>query len=235
MSPSILVFRKRGQTKTVKIKLGPAGAPLGEPAFGALSLRGAGTTARVPIAVTTQALDAPELVTGTGASDSLTYSVKPGFSGPFPITEHGLVAADRVEGEVSAVDGLERRVQLRGAGELEVRPVRSPPRTIRPVTSTCVYRVVDGELIPVAESASSSGTEEITLISPSRGSYVSFVTPYSDPPGQTATRYTYTAVAVGPAVGNYTVTPANPTATVDVPLTLTATWSGLDPAKKYYG
>ena len=192
-------------------------------------------TARVPIAVTTQALDAPELVTGTGASGSLTYTVKPGFSGPFPTTEHGLVAADRVEGEVSAVDDLEDEYTYEVPANSEFARFIAASDDPAGDIDLFVYRVVDGELVPVAESASSSGTEEITLINPEPGTYVSFVTPYSDPPGQTSTSYTYTGVAVGPAAGNYTVTPANPTVTIDVPLTLTATWSGLDPAKKYYG
>jgi pectin methylesterase-like acyl-CoA thioesterase len=79
LSPSILNFSRAGETKTIKITFTREAAAFSEVAFGALKLEGAGTLARVPIAVVPQAADAPKVVAGSGASGSVSYQVKPGF------------------------------------------------------------------------------------------------------------------------------------------------------------
>jgi subtilisin family serine protease len=66
VSPSVLEFARAGQTKTVMITLAREGAPLSEAAFGSLKFQGAGTVARLPIAVVPQASAAPAAATGTG-------------------------------------------------------------------------------------------------------------------------------------------------------------------------
>ena len=45
----------------------------------------------------------------------------------------------------------------------------------------------------------------------------------------------YRGFVVGPSAGNLTVDPANPTVTSGDPFTITASWSGLDPAAPYLG
>jgi hypothetical protein len=67
VTPSVLRLGRRGQTKTIKIKLSRRSAPLGVTAFGSLSLRGAGTVARLPIAVTP---GSSTLVSVSGRDDS---------------------------------------------------------------------------------------------------------------------------------------------------------------------
>ena len=205
VSPSTLVFTSRGQTKTVKIKMKPTSAPLGKTAFGTLYLRGRGVTARVPIAVTPQAVDAPAVVVGTGASGSLDFSVKPGFTGRFPTTEYGLAAADQQEGEVSATDGPvdEYTYEVLPNSKLARFVIAATDR--RADIDLKVYREADGEEVGV--SASSRGTEEVVLFDPEPGTYVAVVVPYSDPEGEDSTGYTYTGVAVGSSsIGTFTVT-----------------------------
>ena len=170
VSPSTLVFTSRGQTKTVKIKMKPTSAPLGKAAFGTLYLRGRGVTARVPIAVTPQAVDAPAVVFETGASGSLDFSVKPGFTGRFPTTEYGLAAADQQDGEVSATDGPvdEYTYEVLPNSKLARFVIAAIDR--RADIDLKVYREADGEEVGV--SASSSGTEEVVLFDPEPGTYV---------------------------------------------------------------
>jgi subtilisin family serine protease len=67
VKPSVLDFVSAGETKTVTISFTPEAAPASETVFGSLKFAGAGTLARLPIAVVPQASDAAAAaVTGTG-------------------------------------------------------------------------------------------------------------------------------------------------------------------------
>ena len=81
VSPSIVNFSSAGETKTIKITFSRKTAAFSEVAFGALKLEGAGTLARVPIAVVPQAADAPKVLTGSAASGSVSYQIEPGLRG----------------------------------------------------------------------------------------------------------------------------------------------------------
>ena len=122
----MLSFSPEGQTKTIKIKFNRKSAPIGETDFGSLYLRGPGSTqARLPIAVKPEAVDAPEEITGTGVSGSKSYQIKPGFSGPFPVTVYGLDEANQETGEVAANEaGRLRRLHLDRAGRNQGGPFR---------------------------------------------------------------------------------------------------------------
>ena len=240
VSPSILNFTSAGQTKTIKIKFSRKNAPLSEVDFGSLYIRGAGTQARVPIAVTPEALDAPDLVTGTGASGSTTYQIRPGFSGPFPVKPYGLDGATVVQGSVSASssgpDGEPDQYLTEVPAGTKVARFEIASDDVSADIDLEVYRIVDGVPEVVATSGTGSGSERVTLIAPEPGQYLSVVYPYADPDGQSTTAYTYRDFVVpSTAAGNYTVTPANATVTQDRPLTLTAAWSGLDADLPYLG
>jgi pectin methylesterase-like acyl-CoA thioesterase len=79
VSPSIVNFSQAGETETITITFTREAAAFSEVALGALKLEGAGTLARVPIAVVPQAGDAPNVVTGSGASRSVNHLIKPGL------------------------------------------------------------------------------------------------------------------------------------------------------------
>jgi hypothetical protein len=96
-----------------------------------------------------------------------------------------------------------------------------------------VYRVADGAL--VGTSAGGTGAESVTLFNPQPGQYEVVVSPFSDPTGQSSTTYEYRGITVGPDLPNLSVSPANPTVTNGQPFTLTASWTGLDPAVPYLG
>jgi hypothetical protein len=101
VSPSLLFFSRPGQTRTLKITFKQQTAPMSEADFGSLRIAGRGTIARVPIVVVPEAVDAPDLITGTGTNGSTSFSVKPGFSGSFPVTAAGLATATPQPGEVA--------------------------------------------------------------------------------------------------------------------------------------
>ena len=85
----------------------------------------------------------------------------------------------------------------------------------------------------VAQSASASGDERVTLTNPAAGTYTVLVNGYETSFGGAFT-YTGWAVPAG-AAGNLTVSPSPVATTTGTPLNLTATWTGLDPAQRYLG
>ena len=98
-----------------------------------------------------------------------------------------------------------------------------------------VYQLVEGVLSLVGASGSPTGIETVTLVDPEPGNYVVRVLPFADPPGSSSTTFTLQNFVVGPNLGNFTVTPANATVTTNRPITLTASWSGLNPSTRYLG
>jgi subtilisin family serine protease len=67
VSPSVVNFASAGHAKTIKITFTRKTAPFSEVVFGSLKLQGAGTVARLPVAVVPQAATAP-MMNGAGAA-----------------------------------------------------------------------------------------------------------------------------------------------------------------------
>jgi subtilisin family serine protease len=76
VTPSALTFSSAGQTKSVKITFTREAAPLSEVVLGSMKFAGAGTLARLPIAVVPEAADTTAVVTSTEASDSQPAAVR---------------------------------------------------------------------------------------------------------------------------------------------------------------
>lgn len=237
VTPSLLIFSRPGQKKTIKVTFTQRSAKLAQAAFGSLSLRSSRATVRLPIAVTPQVVDAPAAVSGLGASGSVSYSVKPGFSGSFPVTARGLAPGDVQPGRVSAVPGSDSSVAYDSTVPARTRVARWSIASADPRADIDlrVYHVIDDELVLVGMSAGGTGAEQVAIFDPAPGAYVIEVLPYSDPPGADSTDFEYRAFAVGPDLPNLSVRPADPTVKLNKPLTLTASWTGLDATKSYLG
>jgi subtilisin family serine protease len=234
VSPSLLYFSRAGQTRTLKITFSQRTAPLSEADFGSLRIAGRGTIARVPIVVVPEAVDAPDFITGTGTSGSTSFSVKPGFSGSFPVTAAGLATATPQPGEVAEGGDPKDFDQAIPSG---TRVARFAVASDDPAADIDleVYQLVEGVLSLVGASDSPTGIETVTLVDPEPGNYVVRVLPFTDPPGSSSTTFTLRNFVVGPNLGNFTVTPANATVTTNTPITLTASWSGLASSTRYLG
>jgi hypothetical protein len=179
-------------------------------------------------------VDAPDLINATGTSDSTTFSVKPGFSGSFPVTASGLATATPQAGEVAEGGDPKDFDQAIPSG---TRVARFAVASDDPAADIDleVYQLVEGVLSLVGASGSPTGIETVTLVDPEPGSYVVRVLPFADPPGASSTTFTLRNFVVGPNLGNFSVTPANATVTKNTPITLTASWSGLTPSTRYLG
>jgi subtilisin family serine protease len=234
VSPSTLNFSSAGETKTVKITFTRKAAPLSKAVFGSLKFAGAGAVARLPIVVVPEAADAPNAVTGSGASGSLSSEVRPGFDGSFPIKVHGLATAPAQSGEVAKGGTSQEFNQAVPAGT-KVARFAVAANDSRADIDLEVYRVVNGEFELAGFSATESGTEKVDLFDPTPGDYVAVVLPFADPPGASSTSFTYRSFVVGPDSGNLTINPASPTVSSGDPFTVTASWSGLNPSAPYLG
>jgi hypothetical protein len=97
-----------------------------------------------------------------------------------------------------------------------------------------LFVYLDGEFVDL--SASGAADEQVTLLAPEEGTYDVFVNGFTTPGGSTS--YGLANFVVGPSdAGNLTLSPnpVPPPATLGDPSTVTGTWTGLDPAMRWFG
>jgi hypothetical protein len=194
---------------------------------------------RSPIALQPVAVSAPgEVTAAASASGSSNFKVTPGFTGTLDTAVAGLVGVTPVADSVT-VGAFDSAAPVADA-DTKVYHVIVPAGTkaarfsldAGDNTADLDLYVYRGGVLR-ALSASSSADEQATLIAPAAGIYDVYVNGYGTPGGSTA--YTISNFVVpGADAGNLTVT-NNVAVTIGVPMTLTASWSGLDPAKRWLG
>jgi hypothetical protein len=195
---------------------------------------------RVPIALRPVALAAPaEVHAEASASGSQQFTVTPGYTGTLDSTVSGLVGVTPVADSVTT-------------GPFDVNnPVAGPQTDVYHVdvpagTSAARFSLDAGDDTAdldlfvykggalVELSASGAADEQVTLHAPAAGTYDVYVNGFATPGGSTS--YHQSNFVVGTAAaGNATVTPDPASVTIGTPLTLTAAWTGLDPAKRWLG
>jgi hypothetical protein len=95
-----------------------------------------------------------------------------------------------------------------------------------------VYVYLAGDL--VGSSASGAADEQVTLLDPAAGTYDVYVNGFSTPGGSTP--YGLASFVVpSTTAGNAAVTPSPVSVTQGTPTTLTASWTGLDATKRWFG
>jgi subtilisin family serine protease len=239
--PAKVRVRAGGRAR-VRITFTTAGAKADAYTTGSLIWRGSrGHRARMPLAVRPADVDAPVEVHGTGANGSVAIPVTAGFSGTLGTQVSGLVGAtpeaDSVESgpfditAPAASPATDRREVVVPSGTKVVRfDVHGLPSDD---LDLFVYEVVDGQETLVDLSADGDADETVTLREPEAGTYVAYVNGFATPGGGT---YDWTQWVVPPtAAGNLSVAPASLSVTPGQQVTLTASWSGLDTARRWLG
>jgi subtilisin family serine protease len=239
VSPASLTIPANGEA-TFQVTLSRSTAPLGSWAIGKLTWTSGSYRVRSPITVRPVAISAPSEVHGdASATGSKTFSVTPGFTGSLTNTVAGLVGVTPEAGSVAAGpfdtaapadDAATNKysVVVPAGTKLARYSLDSDDNTAD--LDLFVYK--DGEL--VALSASGAADEQVTMLNPSAGTYDVYVNGFATPGGATA--YHQSNFVVGSAsVGNGTVDPNPASVTSGTPTTLTAKWTGLDPAKRWLG
>jgi subtilisin family serine protease len=228
-----------GAKQAVRFTLTRSTAVLGSWAKGSITLKSKTHTVRIPVAVRPVAIKAPAEISGTGASGSKTFSVTPGSTTSLSSTVTGLVGATPQPGSVSNGPFAPPAV---GAATKAFDLVVPTGTTLARFDVDAANNADDLDLYVyqgstlVDLSASASGDEQVTLTAPAAGTYTAYVNGFDTAAGGGVFRFTGWAVPSGPAVpANLTVAPNPASATIGVPLDLTATWSGLDATKRWLG
>ncbi len=168
---------------------------------------------------------------------SKTFNVTPGFTGPLSTTVSGLVGVTPTADSV-AIGPFDITHPVVDA-DTDVYHVVVPAGTRAARFSLdadsntddldlFVYKA--GVLVDL--SASGSGDEQVTLLDPDAGTYDVYVNGFA---GVGAYHISNFVVPATPAAGNGTVTPNPAPVTQGTPATLSANWTGLDPAKRWFG
>ena len=229
-----------GQEKSFSVTFTRETATLSRYAIGSLTWRNATHRVRIPVAVRPTAIKAPTEIHGAAsASGTQSYSVTPGASGTLTTTVDGLVGLTPTQGSVTT-GAFDPTAPVADADTQTYR-VTVPAGTVAARFSEdaaddnadldlFVYR--DGELVEM--SASGAADEEVTLLAPQPGPYDVYVNGYATPGGSSAFAVSNFVVTPG-SQGNAAVTPSPATATQGTELALSASWTGLDPAKRWFG
>jgi hypothetical protein len=239
VTPSTLNLAS-GATGSFTVRLSRTTAPLGEWAIGKLTWSGGAYQVRSPIAVRPVALSAPTEVHGdASASGSKTFQVTPGFTGSLTNTVAGLVGVTPVADSVisgpfdtaaPADDAATNKYSVIVPAGTKVARFSLDSDDDTADLDLFVYK---GTTL-VALSASGAADEQVTLLAPEAATYDVYVNGFATPGGSTA--YHQSNFVVGSAsAGNGTVTPNPASVTSGSPTTLTANWTGLDPAKRWLG
>ena len=231
-----------GEERTFTVTFTHDDAPLGEWAIGSLTWSGGGKSVRSPIAVEPVAVSAPTEVHGdASASGSESFDIVLGSAAPLALDVAGLVGVTPTVDSVTTgefddadpvvdADTKLYRVEV-PAG---TPAVRFSLDSVDDTADLDLWVYKDGEFVDL--SASGAADEQVTLRNPDAGTYDVYVNGFTTPGGST----TYgIANFVLPAanLGNLTLSPnpVPPPATLGDLSTVTATWSGLDPTKRYFG
>ena len=239
ISPSRLRLQP-GEEKSFTLTFTRTTAALGAWTKGSLTWTDRQHRVRAPIALRPVALAAPtEVHAAASASGSQQFTVTPGYTGTLDSNVSGLVGVTPIADSVTT-------------GPFDIsNPVASPQTDVYhvdvPAGASAARFSLDsdddnadldlfvykgGTLVDL--SASGAADEEVTMHKPDAGTYDVYVNGFATPGGSTT--YHISNFVVGAAsAGNATVTPDPATVTIGTPLTLTAAWSGLDPAKRWLG
>jgi len=214
-------------------------AALNSWAIGSLTWTDKTHSVRSPIALQPVTVSAPgEVSAAASASGSQTFNVTPGFTGTLDTAVAGLVGVTPMQDSVTT--GAYDADNPVADADTKLYQVTVPAGTKAARFSVDagddtadldLYVYVGGDL--VALSASGAADEEVTLIEPDAATYDVYVNGFATPGGSTAYGISNFVVPDVDA-GNLTVTD-NVAVTLGVPVTMTATWSGLDPAKRWFG
>ncbi|MGA3565352.1 S8 family serine peptidase [Melissospora conviva] len=226
VTPSTLRFTEAGQSRTFTLTMEIKSAPAGANArtTGSLTWKGAGATVRSPIVVTPQVVDAPVQVKGSGPAGSLSFEVTPMVE-KFRIKAYQAVAGPQVSGSVTDQDVLGREFQISVPAGTKALEIISSADDQQAWLAGILFWNGQTDF----QVGSQRAAEQRFLVpNPAPGVYTLIVLSLEHP-GATEMPFTVQANLVNGegGVGDLMVSPDKPKVTPGVPLTLTATWSGV--------
>lgn len=248
VEPSTLSFGGAGETATYTVTFDNESAPVEQWATGSLTWSSESNSVRSPIAVFPVTADAPAEVDGTGVDGSTVVEITPGVDGELPLNLAGLTPFQLLTDPAHPVDGHSGD-EGSGDANKDVSWVVDVPEgtTLSRFDldssddegsdlDLTVYRVVGPDDLRYYErwqSATASADEQVTLPTPTAGTYLIVANVYSTTAPMTWDM-TYANVAPG-GEGALTATP-NPIPVMQgQPTSYELGWSGLVAGTKYLG
>ncbi|MFL5688634.1 MAG: pre-peptidase C-terminal domain-containing protein, partial [Chloroflexota bacterium] len=226
-----------GQQATFTVTFARGDAAFGAWAKGSLIWTDGSHRVRSPIALRPVPVAAPAEVHGAAsASGSTQFQVTPGFTGNLSTTVSGLVGVTPVADSVT-VGAFDATAPVADA-DTKVYHVEVPAGTraarfsldaVNDSDDLDLYVYKAGTLVDL--SASGSADEQVTLVDPAAGTYDVYVNGFAGTGAYAISNF----VVPTAAAGNATVTPNPASVTQGTPATLHANWTGLDPAKRWFG
>ncbi|GAB3464248.1 S8 family serine peptidase [Kineococcus endophyticus] len=232
VQPSVLNLQP-GQTGQFRVTFSRTTAPVDQWSSGWLTWTGGQRlTVRSPVALKPLTLGGvpADLTAPAAASGSVRATVLPGTTGALDLTATGLVAGDTRSGRVPV-------------GDVREFPVTIPEGTTftrfdlvgQAGSDVDLFLYTDGGTL-VAQSATTAADERIDgFVEPGR--YVLQVSGYTGAGGASDVGYSVTSyvLGAGAGAGSFTVRPDPLQLTQGRPATVTASWKGVDPSKRYLG
>lgn len=247
VEPSTLSFGAAGETASFTVTFDNDDAPVETWATGALTWRSDEHVVRSPLAVFPVTAAAPSEVTASGAAGSATVEVTPGIDGELPLNLAGLTPFTMLADPDNPVEGHSGNEQS-GDENKDVAWVIEVPEGAQlsrfdldssddagSDLDLSVYHVVspsDLRYYQRWQSATGSADEQVTIPTPTAGTYVVVANIYSTSAPMTWDM-TYATVLEG-GEGSFTATPNPPAATRGVPTSYDLSWTGLAP-NRYLG
>jgi subtilisin family serine protease len=239
VSPSTLTLEP-GEDASFDVTFSRTGANFDAWAKGSLTWSDGSHRVRIPVALRPVQVAAPiEVHADASTSGSQEFSVTPGFSGSLPTTVSGLAGVTPVADSVAAgpfdidnpVADADTKVYHVVVGA-DTRAARFSLDSADDTADLDMFVYQDGDLVDL--SASGSADEQVTMVDPVAGTYDVYVNGFSTPGGSTNYGLANFVVPSAPA-GNASVMPNPAPVTQGEPTTLTASWDGLDAAKRWFG
>lgn len=248
VEPSTLSFGGAGETATYTVTFDNESAPVEQWATGSLTWSSGSNSVHSPIAVFPVTADAPAEVTGTGVDGSAVVEITPGVDGELPLNLAGLTPFQLLTDPAHPV---ERHSGDEGSGDAnkDVSWVVDVPEgtTLSRFDldssddegsdlDLTVYRVVAPDDLRYYErwqSATASADEQVTLPTPTAGTYLIVANVYSTTAPMTWDM-TYANVAPG-GEGALTATPNPIPVTQGQATRYELSWSGLAAGTEYLG
>ena len=240
VEPATLSFAKAGESKTFTVTFDNSTAPVEQWASGSLTWTKGATTVRSPMVVFPVTADAPAEVAASGTDGSTEIELTPGLTGEMPLNLAGLTPFELLVDEANPVDGHSGNensgdenkdvswiVDVPKGTDVSRFDLDSSDDTGSDLDLT-VYRVVSPDDLRYYQrwqSATGSADEQVTITTPTAGTYLVVANMYSTT-GAMTWDMTYANATPG-GEGSFTADPNPLTVTRGENTSYELSWSGL--------
>ena len=250
VSPSTLQIAP-GETKSFTVTLTRTGTTAAFDVYqtGALTWNDGTHNVRIPIAVKPVQLITTSAITGSGASGTFAFNSFAGYTGPYSVVPHGLVADTRVTGLVAddpnnAFDTTPATLTTQAGVSFHDILVPAGMRYLRFALfddftdgnddlDLVIYRQSGTAWVLVGSTGGATSNETFSLINPTGALYRVFVHGYqTDGPDANYTLFHW--IVPEAASGNLTVS-APAAVSAGNTYVVSGSWAGLTPGIKYLG